>query len=318
MRGALRYILVTRAGRRAPVIPGHLDQTRCAPCREIVYVGLMSPFQPIRFWRRTFRQAGTSVILPAKGNLSCNGCSEPRLRLHPIDCQEDNPMLRRTRYGLLRAFLQQHGALRMSVSGFDFGHLAETARIANAIFILLGPPSRAHRSIVDALGWQVLMPSTRPMGSLLVVECVPVEAVGDQPASWFIHALPAGREALRSEPRLSTVEWWTEAIVTRPEGPLNRLDMIRILRDRDGGAHLDLTITSAAYKAVLLHGAGFNFQPSATEPAQPVEHSIEAIVRQIAEEVLQGLQGKVLAAQLEMRQLAAAGATELFEDLTPT
>ena len=70
-------------------------------------------------------------------------------------------MLKRTRYGLLRAFLQQHGALRLSASGFDFGHLAEAARLANSIFILLGPQSRTHRSIVDALDWSLAMPSTR-------------------------------------------------------------------------------------------------------------------------------------------------------------
>jgi len=51
-------------------------------------------------------------------------------------------MLKRTRFGLLRAFLNQHGALRLSASSYDFGHLGETARIANSISILLGPKSR--------------------------------------------------------------------------------------------------------------------------------------------------------------------------------
>ncbi|MBI5260251.1 MAG: hypothetical protein HY852_00350 [Bradyrhizobium sp.] len=211
--------------------------------------------------------------------------------------------------------MQQHGALRMSASNYDFGHLAEAARIANAIFILLGPPSRTHLSIVDALNWNVGMPSTRPNGSLLCVECVPVEAVGARPASWFIYALPAGREAVAyPQTPLSLADWWGEKILTRPEGDLTRLEMVRIIRDRDGGAHLDLTITSPAYKAVLLHGAGFNYRPSADQPEQPVEHSVEAITRQIGEEVIQALKGKVLAAQLELQHLAAAGSTKLFEE----
>jgi len=148
-----------------------------------------------------------------------------------------------------------------------------------------------------------------------MVECVPVEAIGDRPASWFIHALPAGRDAVTySDPPLSLADWWSEIILTRTEGPLTRLEMVRILRDRDGGAHLDLTITSAAYKAVLLNGAGFNYRPSAEQPEQPVEHSIEAIARQIAEEVLRALKGKVLAAQVEFQQLTAAGSIRLFEE----
>jgi hypothetical protein len=209
--------------------------------------------------------------------------------------------------------MQQHGALRMSASNYDFGHLAEAARIANAIFILFGPASRTHLSIVDALDWTIDMPTTRPNGSLLCVECVPIEQVGSRPASWFIYALPAGRDAVACpETSLSISDWWNEKILSRPEGDLTRLDMVRIVRDRDGGAHLDLTITSPAYKAVLLHGAGFNYRPSADQPEQAVEHSVEAIIRQIGWEAVHALKGKVLAAQIELQQLAAAGETKFF------
>ncbi|QWG10970.1 hypothetical protein KMZ29_14380 [Bradyrhizobium sediminis] len=204
----------------------------------------------------------------------------------------------------------------MSVSSFDFGHVAEAARIANAIFILLGPRSRTHTSVVEALNWDIEMPTTVPSGNLMSVECIPVEAVGDRPASWFIQALPAGREAavFRKDVRLSINEWWNEVVLKGSEGTLSRLDIIRITRDRDGGAHLDETISSPAYKAVLLRGAGFSYQPSQDAPSQPVENSIEAIIRQIANEVLIPLQSKGLAAQWEMQQLAAIGSTALFTE----
>jgi hypothetical protein len=223
-------------------------------------------------------------------------------------------VLRRTKYGLLLAFLRQHGALRLSATSFDFGHLAEASRIASAIFILLGPKSRSHTSIVEALSWDVRMATTTPSGSLMIIECIPVEAVGERPASWFIHALPAGRDAVRGGQPLSVLDWWSEVILRSDEGTLSRLDVVRIMRDREGGAHLDSTITSAAYKDVLLHGAGFNYQPSREAPAQPVESSLEAIMRQIGNEVLQTLASKVLAAQLEMQQLTATGRTALFTE----
>jgi hypothetical protein len=225
-------------------------------------------------------------------------------------------VLRRTRFGLLLAFLRQHGALRLSASSFDFGHQAEAPRIATAIYILLGPRSRNHTSIVDALNWTLVMPTTTPSGNLMKIECVPVEAVGDRPASWFIHALPAGREAAvyKNDDPLSVPDWWSEVVLRKTEGDLSRLDIIRIMRDREGGAHLDETISSPAYKAVLLRGAGFNFQPSQDTPPQPVENSLEAIIRQIANEVLMSLQSKVLSAQWEMQQLAATGAPALFTE----
>jgi hypothetical protein len=94
----------------------------------------------------------------------------------------------------------------------------------------------------------------------------------------------------------------------------SRLDIIKITRDRDGGAHLDETISSPAYKSALLKGTGFNYQPTQGAPPQPVQNSLEAIIRQIANEVLKSLQGKVLAAQLEIQQLTAGGSSALFSE----
>jgi hypothetical protein len=225
-------------------------------------------------------------------------------------------MLRRTRFGLLLAFLRQHSALRLSASSFDYGHVGEAPRLASAIFILLGPPSRTHTSVVDALGWNIAMATTTPSGSLMHVECIPIEAVGDRPASWFIHARPRGREAtvLNTDNPLLIAGWWSEVVLRKAEGDLSRLDIVRIMRDREGGAHLDGTIASPAYKSVLLHGAGFDYHPSADAPSRPVENSIEAIVRQIAHEVLESLQGKILATQVEMQQLTTAGTIALFTE----
>ncbi|MGM5025714.1 hypothetical protein AB8B02_05770 [Tardiphaga sp. 862_B3_N4_1] len=228
-------------------------------------------------------------------------------------------MLRRTRFGFLRAFVQQYGALKMSASGYDFGHIAEAARMANAVFILLGPRSRSHTSIIDALGWTPSMMTSRPSGSLLCIQCIPIEQVGERPASWFIQALPAGRDAVvAAAEQFDVSQWWNEVILTKEEGSLSRLDLVRIVRDRDGGAHLDNSITSKAYKSVLLTGAGFNYAPAADQPTQPVENSIEAIIRQIGFEVVHSLQTKYFAANIELQQIAATGDVAIFkEDPSP-
>lgn len=68
----------------------------------------------------------------------------------------------RTRLGLQRALLVQYTGLKFSAALYDAGHRTEATRIANALFILLGPRSRNHLSILDQLdiAGSRLIPST--------------------------------------------------------------------------------------------------------------------------------------------------------------
>ena len=93
--------------------------------------------------------------------------------------------------------------------------------------------------------------------------------------------------------------------------------MVRVMRDQDGGAHLDDHIKDDVYLAVHLNGVGFEYKASAdATEAKPVEGALEATVRQMAYEVLRGLQSSVLSAQVTLTEASKKGPlnTQFFED----
>jgi hypothetical protein len=230
-------------------------------------------------------------------------------------------MLKRTKLGLLQAFAIQYQGILLSSSAFDAGHRGEAARIANAIFVLLGPMMRNHKSIVGQLGASetVRMFSTAsrdgPHGSALIaVEAVPYAAEDAGKSGYIIYATPFGHEPLMAGRQLTLTEWWNEGVLGGVDAPhiLTRLDVIRIMRDQDGGAHLDDHIKDGTYLAALLKGVGFQYKPRAdSDKIIPVEGAIEATVRQIAYEVLYSLKSLSITASITLSH-AASGDQPLF------
>lgn len=215
-------------------------------------------------------------------------------------------MLRRTRLGNLSAFCIQYDALKFSAHFYDLGYIHEAVRIANAIFILLGPKSKNHTPIVDRIWPGQLVLSSR--GRLAAIECVPIQARG----CWIVSAIPGGRILLAGADRIDIPTWWSIEVLTSHGGPLTRLDLVKAVRDRDGGAHVDETITDPEFKSVLLHGGGFKYRPSAEAPEQPVENMIEAVLRQMALEVLDSLRPHRMEAGAELNDAAQTGQLQYF------
>ena len=217
-------------------------------------------------------------------------------------------MLRRTKLGLLHSLVVQYDGLRLSASMYDAGHRGEAIRIANAMFVLLGPDMRNHKSIFSQLGKteSLTIPSTAdprgPHGSALIaIEAIPYtdEITGD--GSWVVEAVPNGHETLGSGRVLSVVDWWSEGILrgVGSTGTLTRLQVVRVMRDQDGGAHLDDSIRDETYLAVLLKGAGFQYKPRAdSEEAFPVDGTLSASIRQMAHEVLHVIRGSAISHHL--------------------
>lgn len=97
-------------------------------------------------------------------------------------------------------------------------------------------------------------------------------------------------------------EWWNEAIYLSKAGvPLTREDIVRAIRDQDGGGHFDATITNEAYAELRLFDAAKameEVQPGAFDSLEPPQRAIimkgavnahRAAVRQIAWEFLHSL-----------------------------
>jgi hypothetical protein len=89
-----------------------------------------------------------------------------------------------------------------------------------------------------------------------------------------------------------------------------------VLRNQDGGAHLDDHIKDATYLAAQLRGVGFQYKPNAQADSIPVEGAIEATIRQMASEVLSSLSGLFYTAQFALREAQKRGplSTQYFED----
>jgi hypothetical protein len=136
---------------------------------------------------------------------------------------------------------------------------------------------------------------------------VPSETEGES-GNWFISATPFG-PLFDGSQRLSVEDWWAQHVIRSNAGPLSRLDVVQILRDQDGGAHVDRSIENENYLDIFKSGAGFNFHPAAdAEQVMPVERAIEATIRQMAYEALHSLAFVNLMAARALQNAAEAGA----------
>jgi len=226
-------------------------------------------------------------------------------------------VLKRTRLGLQYSLLVQYDALRLSAAMYDAGHRNEAVRLANAIFVLLGPDMRNHNSILRQLGAideSFLLPSSAdsrgPHGSAPIAAQLYAYTAGDGGGGYTIECAPFGHEPLSAGRRLPVAEWWSEGVLSGIGAPktLSRLEVVRIMRDQDGGAHLDDHIKDETYLAVYLKGTGFLYKPSAdSEVSLPVEGALEATVRQMAYEVDRGVRGFALSAQAALAEAASKG-----------
>jgi hypothetical protein len=197
--------------------------------------------------------------------------------------------------------------------------------MANAIFILIGPGMRNHKSILEQLAYvdKIKIPSTAdakgPHGSALIAtQATPYTNDLTGQSGWIISAVPFGHESLRSGRILSLLDWWNEGVLKGVGGTevLTRLQVIRVMRDQDEGAHLDDHINDDTYIAVHLRGVGIQYKPSAdSEEAIPVDGALEATIWQMSHEVLNALESWAISAQVMLSEAAKNGPlnTQFFQ-----
>jgi hypothetical protein len=167
---------------------------------------------------------------------------------------------------------------------------------------------KGHTSIIDHLeaSSNVFMPTTvrkdSKDGSPLVVAhlCV-VENVDGKSAVWQVSLRAAGSSALQTGQSISLDQWWSETVIRAEDCVLDRQMLIRVMRDKDGGAHYDETLTDANYIAASTKPVAFSYtQRDGT--VTRIEGLLEMSVRQMAEEVLQGLRPVIYQAEKALSQ----------------
>ena len=89
-------------------------------------------------------------------------------------CPLTQLLFQRTAVEFWNAVEIQKAALEISSLAFDGGMIGEAARLATTAYLLVGPPSRNHTSLLDHLGikvdiqFQTTVPDGNQSGTLLV------------------------------------------------------------------------------------------------------------------------------------------------------
>ena len=195
-------------------------------------------------------------------------------------------MYNRTEGDLQQAAVIQFDALKISSDHFDLGQIGEAARIANALFVLAGEDMRAHTSILDAANQkdQRLYRSTRAAENYFGCSLIYAELEKVAEDTWEIRLRHAGRTALEDGRDLSFSEWWNEPVVVNDTVTLTRADVVRVLRDKAGGAHFDPIVNDPKLARALQGEIGLFNITHADGRREVVPFGLEYCMRQIVTE----------------------------------
>jgi hypothetical protein len=189
---------------------------------------------------------------------------------------------------LERAFGEQWRVLRKSCNAYDSGDMAEAKRIAAALRTFLHD-TRKSRSLLQQLGMKDILffdtaqdideRNLLPTFGLVFVASTPSGGSYIPPLN-----LPLARQVWM----LPFDHWWSKVVVRVPnELDLRRSDLVLMMANQDGGAHVDASIDERYYKLTREHVGGWSV---ATQAGNVTLDGIEAAsVRQIAQEVLSSL-----------------------------
>ena len=192
----------------------------------------------------------------------------------------------RSEENLRQAAEVQFRALKISADHFDLGEIGESARMANALFVLVGVGMRTHTSILDAANQKGrrLYRSTKATENDLGSSLVYLELKKVEETVWDVRLRHAGRAALEGGRDLTFDEWWNELAIANDAVRLTRAHVVRILRDKNGGAHFDPIVKDAVVANAIRGEIGlFDIaHPDGTREVVPF--GLEFCMRQIATE----------------------------------
>lgn len=85
-------------------------------------------------------------------------------------------------------------------------------------------------------------------------------------------------------------EWWDMAVVRDSKWEhFSRRDLVLIVANQDGGAHVDPALDEAYYRLTRENSSGWRIMPAGDEEWTPAASPVPASLRQIAHEVLRSL-----------------------------
>ena len=177
-------------------------------------------------------------------------------------------------------------AMKISADHFDLGEVGEASRMASALFILVGEGMKSHTSIFDAANQKAKRKyrSTKKTDGELGCSLVHARLTKVADTEWEISLGHAGRTALEGGRDLPFNEWWSEIVILNDITNLSREEVVRILRDKNGGAHFDPVVKDEKTAKAIIGELGlFNIElPDGS--LESVPFGLEYCMRQIATE----------------------------------
>lgn len=203
---------------------------------------------------------------------------------------------RKSHSDLLAKLVIQIRALEVSSKGFDEGELWEAERLATSVCnILFDRPNAksllgGHLNILQNIKFISSCPpkwippagmehfpaptSLIPAQGFVVLDCHGFDRR-------FSPAFDGGNPDKKRFTWLNFGEWWAEHVFTTWDGDvICRGDLVKILRDKDGGSHIDSKIDNKAYNILAKDAI-----PGALLGENPITEIHYIVMRQIAWEV---------------------------------
>jgi hypothetical protein len=176
-------------------------------------------------------------------------------------------------------------ALASSAKSYDEGEKWEAARLATATNTLVydGRSGASILTQLDLLGRLEFLSSAppRPAGNLIMWQPL----VGMQPANGE-HAFVPQLDRASTRP-LPFETWWDEVIFVSQQLPVTRSQLVRTLRDKEGGGHLDDQLNRDGYLSMSREAWTSHMADGSTKPMLGLE---AANMRQVAWELIKTLE----------------------------
>ena len=139
--------------------------------------------------------------------------------------------------------------LGRSLDAFNSGIWAEAERLANTAYILLADGKNRTEPLLEQLDIRDKIKFISVRSRPLVYVGVPLCTVENLDGSHrYMPVFASDDERAKNIKWLSFQDWWEEPVYTDSAGSkLSRKMVVKTLRDQDGGAHLDATVTEPSY-----------------------------------------------------------------------
>jgi len=182
---------------------------------------------------------------------------------------------------------QQLGFLRRSCDSYDDGYTDEAIRIATTIRVLIHD-TKSSTSLLKHLGALNIKLSSTVMGNhlpnaVMLMGMGRLRIVGGGSTTWEAATAP---DAIKTQ--LTVSDWWNQIVYILGKNQASRKTLILAAANKDGGAHVDATLTTE-YESLMNTGQRgfFHYSPTnETHNFQPVMDAHLVYLRQMGFEIL--------------------------------